>query len=406
MSAGFIQPRYDSGGFASLPERITASLLAEPQKYDALVLILLDGFGWRFFQEFQDEPFLKHVSRMGQVEKLTAQFPSTTAAHLTTLHTGMPVGEHGIFEWIYYEPDIDALIAPLLFSFAGTAQRDTLKQAGVKPQHLYPQNSFYHALKKQGVTSSILQHREYTPSSYGDVIFSGARALGYKTLPEVLVNLVDTLNQSALGDGKTSITSPAYFVLYNDRIDAISHEYGPGSLQTSAEIRMLLMTFENILLKAWKDNRKRILFMLTADHGQSEVDPQTTVYINREARFAGIEKYLRRNRKDEMIVPGGSARDFFLYIQPGLVNEAEAFLASRLEGQAEVRKVADIMASGWFGPRLSPLFCKRAGDLVILPYRHESVWWFEKNKYEQKYYGHHGGLTPQEMEIPLLTWEM
>jgi predicted AlkP superfamily pyrophosphatase or phosphodiesterase len=294
----------------------------------------------------------------------------------------------------------------LLFSFAGTAQRDTLKQAGVKPQHLYPQNSFYHALKKQGVTSSILQHREYTPSSYGDVIFSGARALGYKTLPEVLVNLVDTLNQSALGDGKTSITSPAYFVLYNDRIDAISHEYGPGSLQTSAEIRMLLMTFENILLKAWKDNRKRILFMLTADHGQSEVDPQTTVYINREARFAGIENYLRRNRKDEMIVPGGSARDFFLYIQPGLVDEAESFLAARLEGKAEVRKVADLMASGWFGPRLSPLFCKRAGDLVILPYRHESVWWFEKNRYEQKYYGHHGGLTPQEMEIPLLTWEM
>jgi hypothetical protein len=209
-----------------------------------------------------------------------------------------------------------------------------------------------------------------------------------------------------LWDGKTATTSPAYFVLYNDRIDAISHEYGPESLQTSAEIRMLLMTFEKILLKAWKGSHRRILFMLTADHGQSEVDPQTTIYINREPRFTGIEKFLRRNRKDEMIVPGGSARDFFLYIQPGLVDEAQAFLAARLEGQAEVRRVSDLMASGWFGPLLSDSFCKRAGDLVILPYRHESVWWFEKNKYEQKYFGHHGGLTPQEMEIPLLSWEM
>jgi hypothetical protein len=64
------------------------------------------------------------------------------------------------------------------------------------------------------------------------------------------------------------------------------------------------------------------------------------------------------------------------------------------------------MSEGYFGPVLSPRFCARAGDLVILPYRYESVWWYEKNKYAQRYYGHHGGLTVQEMEIPLLTWEM
>ena len=31
------------------------------------------------------------------------------AGLLTTLHTGLPVGEHGIFEWIYYEPEVDAV---------------------------------------------------------------------------------------------------------------------------------------------------------------------------------------------------------------------------------------------------------------------------------------------------------
>ena len=55
------------------------------------------------------------------VEKLTAQFPSTTAAQITTIHTGQTVGEHGLFEWNYYEPVLDAVIAPLLFSFAGSA---------------------------------------------------------------------------------------------------------------------------------------------------------------------------------------------------------------------------------------------------------------------------------------------
>jgi len=43
---------------------------------------------------------------------------------------------------------------------------------------------------------------------------------------------------------------------------------------------------------------------------------------------------------------------------------------------------------------------------VILSYRYESIWWYEKGKFEQKFYGHHGGLTPQEMEIPLLAMEL
>jgi hypothetical protein len=65
-----------------------------------------------------------------------------------------------------------------------------------------------------------------------------------------------------------------------------------------------------------------------------------------------------------------------------------------------------MIEDGWFGPVVSPAFRKRAGDLVILPYRGESVWWYEKDRFYQKYKGHHGGLTPQEMEIPLLSWEM
>ncbi len=61
MESTFVKPRYDTGGFASLPQRLT--LLTDPQKYDAVVLFLMDGFGWRFFEKFQEAPFLKTVAR-------------------------------------------------------------------------------------------------------------------------------------------------------------------------------------------------------------------------------------------------------------------------------------------------------------------------------------------------------
>jgi hypothetical protein len=89
-----------------------------------------------------------------------------------------------------------------------------------------------------------------------------------------------------------------------------------------------------------------------------------------------------------------------------MVDEAQVFLAERLAGQAEVRKINDLIAEGYFGPDISPKFRARAGELVILPYAGKSVWWYEKDRYEQRFLGHHGGLTPQEMEIPLLGWEL
>ena len=395
MEPDFIKPRYDAGGFAALPQHILELLSAN--RYDAVVFFLVDAFGWRFFDKFQDTRFLQQIIRAGTVKKLTSQFPSTTAAHITTIHTGMPVGEHGIFEWYYYEPTLDNVIAPLLHSFAGTPQRDTLKPAGAKASRLYPTTTLYNRLKKQGVAATIFQHREYTPSTYSDILFRGAKAIGYRTLPEALVNLAGKLSE---------VRQPAYFFFYFDRIDAISHVYGPESTQVTAEILVFLMTMEKIFLKALSGNHKKILFLMTADHGQTETDPQTTIYLNRDPAFAGVEKFLKTNRKGELIVPAGSARDFFLYVKEQALDEAQTFLASRLNGRAEVRKVAELMEQGYFGQVISPQFRGRAGNLVILPYRGESVWWFVKDDFEQRFYGHHGGLTKEEMEIPLIMWEM
>jgi hypothetical protein len=74
--------------------------------------------------------------------------------------------------------------------------------------------------------------------------------------------------------------------------------------------------------------------------------------------------------------------------------------------RAEVEKTQDLIEQGYFGSEISPIFKARVGNLVILPYRYESVWWYEKGKFEQKYYGHHGGLTREEMEIPLAAFEV
>ncbi|HEY3311925.1 MAG TPA: alkaline phosphatase family protein [Anaerolineales bacterium] len=409
MNPTFVKPRYDSGGFACLPGLVQSIFDGKNGRdptganeflahfagdYDNVVLCFVDGFGWRHFEKFGSYPFLQRFARLGGIAKLTSQFPSTTSGHITCIHTGLNVGQSGVFEWNYYEPLLDAMIVPLLFSFSGTAERDQLKATGIDPKLLYPTETIYQKLNTQGVASTIFQHREYTPSTYSNLVFRGAQARGYKSLPEALLNLSLALNQAR---GRN------YFFIYYDRIDSVSHDYGPGSEQVEVEVDMFMHVMESQFMQSARPKGKT-LFLFTADHGQSEIDPATTVYINRA--ISGFEKFIRTNRQGQLLVPGGSCRDLFLYIKDDSLDEAKQLLAISLAGKADVVRTDELVAQGYFGPQITETFRARVGNLVVLPYHGESVWWYERGKFEQKYYGHHGGLTPAEMEIPLLGLEL
>lgn len=224
---------------------------------------------------------------------------------------------------------------------------------------------------------------------------AGAEQVAFKTVSEALVNVGSLLEKQ---------TKPTYVHLYFDRFDALGHEYGPAAPQTEAEAETFLLMMEYYFERIFKGN-KRILFLMTADHGQVEVDPQTTIYLNRDARFAGVERFIKTNRQGKLIVPAGSARDMFLYIKDERLDEAQAFLTPRLEGRADVVKTETLIQEGYFGAEVSPRFRARAGNLVILPYAYETVWWYEKDRFEMRFRGHHGGLTPQEMETVLYSLE-
>lgn len=412
LDAQFIRPRYDSACFANLPQTIMYLLtgagrsplsLATPagsfdRRYERVILIWIDALGWQFIERYYDRsPFFERLFKAGNIAKLTSMFPSTTAAHTTCIHTGLPPGQSGVYEWQYYEPQLDRIILPLFFSFSGDKSRDTLKPTGITPEQLYPASTFYQALEPHHIQAYTFQSRDFAFSPYSQWVTRGAEMVPYTTLPEALVNLGELLEQAP---------TPAYFFLYFEKMDSISHTYGPDSPQVAAEIEACLLLLERLLLQKFQGKLDNTLLLLTADHGHMAISPETTIYLNREPRFSGIESYLKTNRQGQPLVPAGSSRDMFLYVKDDLLEEAQAFLAARLEGQAEVHRVQPLIEQGFFGPPpISPTFLERVGNLVILPFTRESVWWYERGRFEQRFYGQHGGLSPEEMEIPLLFYD-
>jgi hypothetical protein len=408
FSKHFRKPLYDSYCFSNIPGTIEKLLCGDTtlqtlpddtpgnseKSYDKVVLFFVDAFGWCFFDKYKDRyPFLQQVINQGVASKLTSQFPSTTAAHVTTIHTGQRVDDSGVFEWFYYEPKVDAMIAPLLFSYAADKERDTLKSSGVEPREIYPTSSLYQRLAKRGVRSYLYQSKEYTPSSYGEVVTAGVDSvLPFSTLSEAFTELRRDVTEE---NGK------GYFYIYFSPIDSIGHQYGPSSPQFEAEVDTFFTALERLFWEPVTGKCGNTLLLMTADHGQVDIDPQTTVYINRE--IFEVTSWMKTNKKGEPLIIGGSCRDLFFYVKDKHITEAQEKLAWLLKGKAEVYRVDDLLEQGFFGDKPSELLKSRIGNLCILPYDHESIYWWEQGKFEQNFYGHHGGLTPAEMETILLA---
>jgi hypothetical protein len=382
-----VVPRYDAGGFAALPDTVArllgmgeggVALDGLPARAPHVVLVLLDAFGWRFFTRHGDHPLLQ---RFDTVVPLTTQFPSTTTAHVTTLHTGVAVGEHGLYEWNVYEPSLDALITPMLFCYAGDAARDTLLRAGVEPSVLWPSApTLYERLALAGVASHVFGPQSFTPSTVDGVLARGAEIHPVADLPSGL---------AALGAALHASDGPAYAYFYWDEVDAIGHQYGPSSPQFAAAAQRCLDALD-AGLRALPEGT---IALLAADHGQVDVDPATTVHVN-EA-WPGIADLLARDGRGRPLAPAGSARDLFLHCKPGAIDELVDGLERLLGERATVHRVADVAAAGWLGT-VGERLRARLADVCVLPAPGETVWWRERHRFDMRFRGHHGGLSEEE----------
>ncbi len=391
---GFLKPQYDTYSFSKIPGTVLSLLgckegglpsdCVKPGPYDRVILFLIDGFGWKFLERYKDRyPFLKRFFDEGIVSKLTSQFPSTTAAHITTLCCNQPVGEHGIYEWFMYEPMMNRIVAPLLYTYAGE-KKIGLLEAALKPSEFLPQGLFFKELQKHQIECRVLQQEAIANSIYSRQMFEGAERLGYKDWPHAM-NLL-----------KEHLHKPGLFYVYYGDFDTQAHRHGLFSPETEDVLDRCFNELEALLSASLPPSTALIL---TADHGMIEISPKTTVYLNQ--RFPTLEGKLKKGSNGHPLTPAGSCRDYFLHVQPQYIMEVFNELKAELKEIAWVCLTTELIERGFFGP-VSDRCRSRMGDIAIIMKGTNSVWWYEEGRFEQNLYAMHGGLTPDEMETIFL----
>ena len=391
MTKDFVFPDYNGKNFINIINSIKHNfgindgMTLENKKIkkvllnkEKVVFILVDAFGWKFYKGIrEDSKFFKEIRKYGIEEKITSQFPSTTTAHVTSVVTGKDVSTHGFFEWFTYDSKIDEVFTPFLFDYEGK-------------EEILPNDNLFKELKENGVSSTIITPSYINNSYYSRELFKDGKVKGYESVEEMFNILLQGLKKDK---GKN------FYYIYYPEIDSIGHEYGMSSYKAYFEINNFIKALDNFYNNVLDEGVNEGIFILSADHGQMEIKDK--IYLNE--LIPNIEEYMIKDSKGKSIVPVGYNRDMFLYIKEEFETYVYQFLKEKLKDKGEIYLVKDLIDKGIFiNP--SETFLSRVGNIVIIPYDGYGVWWYEKGKYEISLKGSHGGLTKDEMEIPLLIY--
>lgn len=397
--SGLIAPLHDGYSFAAIAPTIEHLLAGTTHgtrlpvdcfggaypKPKRIVTILIDAFGFEFWQRYRaHSKILRHVFDNGVVTPISALFPSTTAASISTLNLGVPPAAHALYEWNVYVPAYGETIQSLAFATLGATPRPC-EEFGFDPKALLTTHETVHTrLARAGAGSTQLAHEAYAHSAYNGIIGVGADVRSHVSLADAFTQLRALL--------ETPPTRSEVIGFYWAGLDTVAHMAGPDSNAFHHHVREFWVAMDAALHGL---NTRNTVFLITADHGHVAATGPT-LYINE--RFPVLNSWLATSPTGKTIWPNGSPRDMFLHIAPPHRSAALDLLRTGLADVARVITADDAITLGLFGDGpVHPELRRRLGDVVVLPHPGHFIWWRVPGFMENPFLGHHGGLSREEM---------
>lgn len=405
LPADFVWPRYEGlcvGNLAAtvaqalgvaLPDALPplrADLVGDLlEGVERVVLLVVDALGWeqlRGEMRRHEAGGFHRLAQQGRLLPLTTTFISTTNSVLSTLWTGRPSVEHGLLAYSLYLREWLMAVEAIGFSAVHEPFANTLLTWGFQPEAFLPVPSMGQVFAAQGVpTYSVIADR-YTETPLSLMHFRGVEEVaGHLTASDFWVTLRRMLAQHR---GERMVLGG-----YWSAVDSLAHRWGPLDETGEAEIRSLSLLMDELFLRRLDPaDREGTLLLLTADHGQITTNPASAVLLEEHPAL-----------QDALwMTPLGESRVPFFYVRQGRYDEVRAYLSANLTEQFLFLSQDEVLQSGLLGPgKPHPEVRHRLGDLVGLARGDAFLAHDEKDM--RRLQGRHGGLSPQEMLVPLFA---
>lgn len=323
-------------------------------------MVLADGLGSENLANAAGHA--RNLNRLPKLDlRIATVFPTTTAAALVSLTSGVMPGEHGFVGYNVYDRDRKRSQNMLSGWSNPLDSLDWLNLEAAGPQAGSLVRTFF------------LGHSSYQSTGFTNVLLPDAEFLPGDTLSARFSAAIELAKSGARG--------VAY--LYVPELDQIGHSFGPNS-----DIWLeRLEEFDRLMGELVGSLRAGQQAVLTADHGMVQVEYSEQVHWD-QFELA------------EPLFVGGDTRCNFVYLKDtkDLISYRDS-LSELLPQSVLVATPAELHAAGWvkLGDRASAripdlyLICSDKGALY-----HRA---FAAPK-SLKMLGHHGGISSTELNVP------
>ena len=331
------------------------------------VVVLVDGMGMHLMDRLRSSDWLRKALAM----ELQTVFPSSTAPALTALATASPPAEHAVPGWWTYLPEarVTATILPFIERFSEQPIREPVASAfpaAVMPSR-YRRDCYW-------VAPRAIAGSAYSRYSSGE-----APHYGYQSM---------TMAITAIERRIASATGPTYTYWYVPFVDTAQHTHGPAA----AAVPRIFSRVRSRLRILTESLHGRARIIVTADHGQ-----------------IGIEEWHRHvlDRGDPLMAllrhpPSCEPRASAFHVREGERERFASAFRERFDDLFALLTVDEVSALRLMGPApLSAETHRRLGDFMAIP-RGCDVLLYEPKDSLRTMVGFHGGLTRDEMRVPLI----
>lgn len=356
-------PDYDGGSLvnvvAELEHRLTGNsssprlnddLGVQMPEADSYVLVLFDGLGSRQLSH-------PHATDLASTltETIDAPFPYTTTVSMSTVATGLPPSQHGILAYQLWMEEVGRVVNTIHMTTQWGEALD------LEYDEILPRPNLWERLGEDNIDSIVVQPGHFDRTPLTRTLYRGAHFQPYWDEREAVDLTVD------------AASSPARLVfLYLPHVDFAAHVGG----QESPEYDAAMVTANSV----WRDLCERLpntcTLIGTADHGHVDIAEDHKVRLRPDAGKGLILYGVER----AMFVKGDGA--------------------SLADGIPATWVPSGQLPELWGTGPMHPSFEDRRPDGILFADDDHAV--FHKHS-NDRLVGYHGGLMPQEREIPLLV---
>lgn len=341
------------------------------KKYRNVVLVILDGMGTNVLKSVSENGIFSNHT----IDTLTSVFPCTTTAALTTYYSGKAPIETGWIGWSQYFKEYGRTInmLPYIDSYTG-------EQLPRDKFDVYKDLEYITTYEQIEKASPNVKTFEIKPAHCE---MKTEKCIHIHSL-EGFCDSIETLCRN---------NEDKYVFAYFDSPDSINHKYGCDSKETKEFIlkaEKLFKKLENAL------KGTDTLIIMSADHGHNNIhktfnmielhDLQECLYIPPflEPRF--ISFFVKQDKKDIFVSKFNEkfGEDFILY-------EKQEFLNSHLMGYGTPHRKVDDFIGDYIAISVSDVEIKLGTYM---------------SKDSNLKLSDHCGLTKNEMEVPLIVFDL